>query len=167
MTLLLRKKSLLLLLLLAKLRPFKGTKTGVFRFFQGVTYLEYLSWHVASTISSLTAALPLSLDTNPSQFYLFKNESFFSMQMQIFKNCSYTVENVLVMSVIKGLNQRKMTLNLNEKNFSSKKNLIHFLFLFYQDTFYWTDKSFNQYKESQNFVVQKKHTTSLTIQIIF
>ena len=50
----------------AKLWPFKGAKTGVFGFSRGVTYSEYLSWHVANTISSLTAALPLSLDTTPS-----------------------------------------------------------------------------------------------------
>ena len=36
-----------------------------FRIFLGVTYSEYLSWHVANTINSLTAALPLSLDTTP------------------------------------------------------------------------------------------------------
>lgn len=41
----------------AKLWPFKGAKTGVFGFSRGVTYLEYLSWHVANTISSLTAIL--------------------------------------------------------------------------------------------------------------
>ena len=39
----------------AKLWPFKGAKTGVFGFSRGVTYSEYLSWHVANTISSLTA----------------------------------------------------------------------------------------------------------------
>ena len=41
----------------AKLWPFKGAKTGVFGFSRGVTYSEYLSWHVANTISSLTAIL--------------------------------------------------------------------------------------------------------------
>ena len=50
----------------AKLWPFKGAKTGAFGFSRGVTYSEYLSWHVANTISSLTAALLLSLDTTPS-----------------------------------------------------------------------------------------------------
>ena len=38
----------------AKLWPFKGAKTGVFGFSWGVTYSEYLSCHVANTISSLT-----------------------------------------------------------------------------------------------------------------
>ena len=41
----------------AKLWPFKGAKTGVFRFSRGVTYSEYLSWLVANTISLLTAIL--------------------------------------------------------------------------------------------------------------
>ena len=31
-----------------KLWPFKGAKTGVFRFSQGVTYSEYLSWPISS-----------------------------------------------------------------------------------------------------------------------
>ena len=41
----------------AKLWPFKGAMTGVFIFSRGVTYSEYLSWHVANTTSLLTAIL--------------------------------------------------------------------------------------------------------------
>ena len=40
----------------AKLLPFKGSKAVVIGFFSG-GYSEYLSWHVAKTISSLTAIL--------------------------------------------------------------------------------------------------------------
>ena len=49
----------------AELWPFKETKTGVFGFSPGGTYLEYLSWHVNNTISSLTTIHSTTIDCPP------------------------------------------------------------------------------------------------------
>ena len=58
----------------SKLWPFKGANTSVFRFSWGGYIQSIFTWHVANTISSLTAGLlinrrpppALSLDTTPS-----------------------------------------------------------------------------------------------------